>query len=142
MAQRGQHVLIVDDGVARQRILEVIMERTGRWVTIAQNGDEAMAILKSTLHPLVVLVDARMRYLVDGKQVSLLLTLLANPEYTRTHAFIVTAPPTVETERLEIVETAQRLGDEAHVGWLELPGRFTKIAALTDAAERFVKSRA
>jgi len=78
MAQRGQHVLIVDDGVARQRILEVIMERTERWVTIAQNGDEAMAILKSTLHPLVVLVDARMRYLVDGKQVSLLLTLLAN----------------------------------------------------------------
>lgn len=142
MGQRGQHVLIVDDGAARIRILEMIMERTGRWVTIAQNGDEALAILRSTLHPLIVLVNGRIQYPLDGKNVSLLLTLLANQEFTTTHAFVVTAPPRSDDERLAIHEAVQNLGADVHVGWLELPGRFVEIVTATNEAERYVKSRA
>lgn len=142
MGQRGQHVLIVDDNAARQRVLELIMQRTGRWVTIAENGDEAMAILKSTLHPLIVLLNGRIQYPLDGRDVSLLLTLLGNQEFTTTHAFVMTAPPRSEDERVAIYEAVQNLGADVHVSWLALPGRFVEIVTATNEAERYVQSRA
>jgi hypothetical protein len=104
-----------------------------------------MAILKSTLHPLVVMVNARVPYPLDGQPASLLRTLLANQEFTMTHAFIVTAPPRTDDDLRATQETIQQLGAAAHVRWLELSGRIAEVVVeltnATDEAERYLNAR-
>lgn len=141
MAQLGQHVLIVDESKARRRVIDVVMQHIGRKVTLAVNGDEAIAVLRPSLHPLIVLVDAGMRYPADGDKGSLLLTLLANQEFAATHAFVVTsASPGDDLSALQA--SAQTVAANADVSWLRLPTSAAEIAAAVVAAGRRLNATA
>lgn len=142
MYPRGKHVLIVEDDNELQQIDEVIVRNTTRWPTIAKNGDEATAILRSTLHPLIVMINAGMR--VDGAGYgSLLLNLLANPDFASTHAFIVqTGAGHIGSSGVETLrEEVARLG-VGFVAWLDWPTGLREVFAALKDAEAYVLTRA
>jgi ActR/RegA family two-component response regulator len=138
MGQRGQHVLIVEQTIARQAILELVMQRTGRWTTVAKNLDEAVAVLRSSLHPIVVYINAAM-YLENDAPGSLVLALLNIPEFAETHAFIATSTLNADIEtalRDQIAQIAPGCME-----WLRLPAKVSQIIAAQDAAEVWLRSR-
>lgn len=138
MGQHGQHVLIVEQSISRQSILELIMQRTGRRATIAKNLDEAVAVLRSSLHPLVVYVNAAM-YLEHDAPGSLLLALLNIPEFAATHAFIATSALDTDVEDALRDRIAQMA--PGSMEWLRLPAKVSHILTAQDAAEAWLKTR-
>lgn len=140
MYPRGKHVLVVEDDPGQQQVDELIVRHSTRWPTIAQNGDEATAILRSTLHPLIVLVNANM--CVDGGGYgSLLLSLLANSDFASTHAYIVqtdarrASVSAIDALRDEVAR--QRVG---FVAWLESPLGLGPAFMALHVAEDYLRS--
>lgn len=138
MGQRGQHVLIVEHSGSRQAILELVMQRTGRWTTVAKNIDEAMAVLRSSLHPIVVYVNAAMSLENDAPG-SLLLALLNIPEFAATHAFIATSTLNGEVETTLRDHITQL--NPSCMKWLRLPAKVSQIIVAQDDAEAWMKAR-
>ncbi len=138
MGQRGQHVLIVEQSISRQAILELIMQRTGRRATIAKNLDEAVAVLRSSLHPLVVYVNAAM-YLEHDAPGSLLLALLNIPEFAATHPFIATSA--LDADHDDSLRDRITQISPGSMEWLRLPAKVSQILTAQEAAEAWLKTR-
>ncbi|MGH2504391.1 MAG: hypothetical protein ACRDID_17940 [Ktedonobacterales bacterium] len=138
MGAHGQHVLIVEEGTARQAVFELVMQRTGRRATLATNYAEAVAVLRSSLHPLVVYVNAALPLEGDTRG-SLLLELLGNPEFAATDAFIIssTLDPDLEGDLRKRV--AQR--GAGYAEWLRLPAKVSQMIAAQEQAEAWLKAR-
>ncbi|MGH2504392.1 MAG: hypothetical protein ACRDID_17945, partial [Ktedonobacterales bacterium] len=108
------------------------------WVTIARNLDEATAVLRSALHPLIVHVGAPI-HIEDGWDGSPLLELLGNPEFAATHAFIVVWGGG-EEPGAGIREKVEQCG-AGYVRWLRLPTVRTNIESAQMEAARYLASR-
>lgn len=50
------HILIVDESPVCRKILERILTREGYWVSLAEDGWTGLAMVRMTLHPLIVLL--------------------------------------------------------------------------------------
>ncbi|HEX8732340.1 MAG TPA: response regulator [Ktedonobacterales bacterium] len=138
MGQAGQHVLIVEDGRSTQMILDTVMQRSGRRVTLAETYDQAVAVLRSSLHPLVVYVDIALQSTRQGDD-PLLLDLLANPDFAATHAFIVISMLDgvwEDTLRERVAQTCA-----GYVSWLRLPSKVSRVIAEQEAAEAWLAAR-
>lgn len=138
MAQPGQHVLIVDQHTSFQEIIEAIMEHAGRRVTLATDYDEAVAVLRSSLHPLVVHTGTGV--IIPGKGPgSMLLELLSNPDFAETHAFVVSSA--LESGPLDEMRERIAQTGAAYVGWVRLPTKVAQLIAAQDAAEAWLRAR-
>ena len=141
MAQVGQHVLIVDDNVKRRGIIDIVVQRLRRNATLAKDGDEALAVLRPSLHPLIVIVHANMRYPDDADPGSLLLALLANQEFAATHAFVVIVASLASDDLSALQAAALAVAPSASVQWLPLPGTVADITAAVIVAGRYLQSK-
>ena len=82
-------VLVADDDPVIRHAVRDILEDEGYSVLTAQNGSEALHLLRSTPPPLVVLLDLQMPHL-DGAEV--LRVVAANKKLaTRNHFILMTA---------------------------------------------------
>ncbi len=142
MAQPGKHVLIAEDSHAIRAVFELILQRAGYQVTLAENSDQAMAVIRPSLHPLIVILNAGMTYTANGQQDTLLLTLLANPEFANTHAFIVTVGILPMDDTSELHAATQTLAPAAHIRWMMFPFRSANYLAAVKEAEGALSSRA
>ncbi len=138
MAEPGRHVLIFDTIVRRRRIFEEIATDAGHWATLAQNLDEAMAVLRSALHPLIVFVNLQLKPDIgcDGSQLP---DLLGNPDFAATHAFIITHSGLSEV-RADIREQIEQSG-ASYVRWLRLPTVTANIGIVQEEAARYLATR-
>lgn len=138
MAEPGRHVLIFDSIARRQRIFEEITTDAGHWATLAQNLDEATAVLRSALHPLIVFVNLPLTP-ASGCDGSQLPDLLGNPDFAATHAFIITHSAMSEV-RADIREQIEQSG-ASYVRWLRLPAATQDIGIAQEEAARYLASR-
>ncbi|MGC4087643.1 MAG: response regulator [Polyangiaceae bacterium] len=60
MSRSGCKVLIVDDDVESRELLLTLLEGEGYFATVAENGAQAISLLKSGLDPDLVLTDLMM----------------------------------------------------------------------------------
>lgn len=138
MAQPGQHILLVDQHTAFQDVIEAIMLHMGRRVTLATNYDEAVAVLRSTLHPLIVHTGTGV--MIPGKgSGSMLLELLSNPDFAATHAFVVSSA--LEGDQLAAMRERIAQTGAAYVGWVRLPTQIPQLIAAQEAAEAWLTAR-
>jgi CheY-like chemotaxis protein len=79
-------VLIVDDDPALRRMIAMVLEDEEWTVLEAPDGPEALAVLRSHLSHLVVLVDGRLPTMT-GEEV--LLAVRADPQLMARHAFVM-----------------------------------------------------
>lgn len=79
-------VLIVDDDAALRRMVTMVLEDANWEVLEANDGLEALATLRSSLHHLVVLLDLRMPHM-SGEEV--LDAIKADPSLTTRHSYIL-----------------------------------------------------
>jgi CheY-like chemotaxis protein len=79
-------VLVVDDDTCVRLMMTTVLEDAGYGVLSAQDGVEALAILRTSVHPLVVLLDWMMPQM-SGEE--LLQTVKADPELLRQRAFVL-----------------------------------------------------
>jgi CheY-like chemotaxis protein len=101
-------VLIVDDDAPIRATLRAAMEEAGHTVAEATNGAEALATLRATATPMVVLLDLRMPE-VSGFEV--LAQVEQDYALARRHAFVVLSAdgaslPVVRALRSKTVVTA------------------------------------
>jgi CheY-like chemotaxis protein len=138
MAQLSQHVLVIDQHSAYRMITEVVLRRAGRRVTLAEDYDQAVAVLRSSLHPLVVHTNTYV--IIPGKGYgSMLLELLGNPDFAATHAFVVSSA--LDGDRLAAMRERIAQTGAACVCWAQLPAKVAQIIAAQDAAEVWLRSR-
>lgn len=90
------HVLLVDNDDLFAHLLRVVLSDQGHTFTVAHSDDEALAVLCSCLHPLVVLLRTGWSEMGDGYSVARLLAAArdAGAEWEQ-HAFFIVAhfPP-------------------------------------------------
>jgi len=87
----SQHVLVVDDEPAMQRVLEIMLRRMGHEVLLAADGQSALGIVQNT--PLdLVLTDLRMPGM-DG--IALLAAIRS--QGIKTPVIVMTAHGTIES---------------------------------------------
>jgi len=99
-------VLIVDDDEGIRETLRFMLEDAGYVVREAENGVEALEVLRASQEPLVVLLDVKMPTL-NGEQV--LEAVVKDLHDFHHHAYIVvTASPQAITPRM--VELSGQLG--------------------------------
>jgi len=79
-------VLVVDDDAAVRDVLRAVLEDTGYRVAEAWNGQEALEILRTSPHPMVVLLDLLMPRL-DGA--ALLRAVTEDALLAARHAFVI-----------------------------------------------------
>jgi CheY-like chemotaxis protein len=84
--ESGVRVLIVDDDRSIRHTLRAVLEDEGYAVLEAGDGAEGLALVRASLHRLVVLLDLRMPGL-DGAGV--LDAVAADARLARRHAFIL-----------------------------------------------------
>lgn len=136
MGNVGKHVLIFDEVARRRGALDEIATSNGHWVTLAATLDEARAVLRSALHPLIVLICLPIRLAPDwdGKP---LVELVCDPEFARTHAFIVIwgGSEKLPTEARERVEQS----GAGFVKWLRLPTVSVNIGHALLEAKRYLE---
>lgn len=138
MTQPGQHILIVGQHNAYRAVTEVILRRAGRRVTIAEDYDQAVAVLRSSLHPLVVHTNTNV--IIPGEEYcSMLFTLLANADFAATHAFVASSALSGDREDA-IRDRIARVG-AGYVGWIRLPAKATEIMMAEVAAELWLRAR-
>jgi CheY-like chemotaxis protein len=98
------HVLVVDDDQSVRLMMKTVLEDAGYSVLEAQDGLEAMPLLQSGLHRMVILLDWMMPQM-SGEEV--LQAVKDGPPALQRHAYIlVTAnTPTRSTRLLELLTT-------------------------------------
>jgi CheY-like chemotaxis protein len=79
-------VLIVDDDTIIRETLRWLLEDGGYQVTEAPDGEQALAILRASDQPLVVLLDLMMPH-VNGQEV--IETIAADQQLATRHAYVV-----------------------------------------------------
>lgn len=79
-------VLVVDDDTCVRLMMTTVLEDAGYSVHSAQDGAEALAILRTCVDPLVVLLDWMMPQM-SGEE--LLQTVKANPTLLKQRAFVL-----------------------------------------------------
>jgi CheY-like chemotaxis protein len=79
-------LLIVDDNEGIRASIRILFEEAGYTIIEASNGNEALALLRESTEPLVVLLDVRMPEL-SGEEV--LRTMLHDRRMRRRHTFIL-----------------------------------------------------
>lgn len=79
-------VLVVDDDTCVRLMMTTVLEDAGYSVLAAQDGIEALAILRSSVNRLVVLLDWKMPQM-SGEE--LLQVVKADPELLGQHAFVL-----------------------------------------------------
>ncbi len=79
------HILIVDDESDIRSMLREVLEDEGYTVSEAVDGEDGLALLRASAHPLIVLLDYRMPRM-NGAE--LLQAVLADPQLASRHAFI------------------------------------------------------
>jgi CheY-like chemotaxis protein len=121
----GRRILVVDDEPDIRRMLREVLEEEGYAVGLADDGEDGLAMIRASAHPLIVLVDYKMPRM-NGPE--LLHAVLADPQLAGRHAFIfVTANrPAFSPDLLQLLETGA-------IPVIEKP--FT-IALLLTAVER------
>jgi CheY-like chemotaxis protein len=80
-----RHILIVDDESDIRSMLREVLEDEGYTVSEAVDGEDGLALLRASSHPLIVLLDYRMPRM-NGAE--LLQAVLADPQLASRHAFI------------------------------------------------------
>lgn len=138
MGQAGQHVLIVDQRTAYQAITEAVMRRSGRRVTLATNYDEAVAVLRSSLHPIVVHTNSVVIIPSEGYG-SMIFALLANPDFAATHAFVVSSA--LDEDDANEMRARIAATGAGYVGWLRLPTKASRIIQAQEAAEAWLATQ-
>ena len=138
MGQRSQHVLVVDAHAQRRRMFEMTLARAGYLVTIARDLDEATAVLRPALHPLIVHISVPLGGESDWDG-SPLIELMSNPELAATHAFLVVwrGGTTLDPD---VRERADSLG-ASYLQWLEMPTTRAELERVYAEAVRFLASR-
>lgn len=85
------HVLIADDSPTYRQIVHPVLANAGHEVQEAVDGEAALAVLRASAEPLVVLLDLVMPKLGG---IGVLSAVEASPELSTRHAFVlVTAHP-------------------------------------------------
>ena len=91
-------ILIVDDDDGIRETLRFMLEDAGYVVFEAENGIEALNVLRASQEPMVVLLDVKMPVL-NGEQV--LEAVVKDPHGLHRHAYVVvTASPQAITPRM------------------------------------------
>ena len=138
MGQAGQHTLIVDERTAYQVVTEAVMQRSGRRVTVAKDYDEAVAVLRSSLHPIVVHTNSAVIIPGEGYG-SMLFALLAHHDFAATHAFVVSSA--LDEEDVDAMRAQIAATGVGYVGWLRLPAKVSRIIQAQEAAEAWLAAR-
>ena len=129
------HVLVVDENPVPLEFLGGIFARAGHWVTSANSADEALGVLRSSLHPVVLFV----RSVYDPAHLPpevwvtrLLETIVRERGRWERHAYLLLAWRARESDDpLEPVFAEL----EMPVLYLPIPPA-TLLAAITEAEER------
>jgi CheY-like chemotaxis protein len=79
-------LLIVDDNEGTREVIRILFEDAGYTIIEANNGRDALVLLRESPEPLVVLLDVRMPELT-GEEV--LRTILRDRQLRRRHTFIL-----------------------------------------------------
>lgn len=138
MGQRGQHVLIVDDHAQRRRVIDYPSIRAGYRGAIARNLDEAAAVLRPALHPLIahISVPPGRESVWNG---SPLIELISSPAFAATHAIIVVWRGGA-TLNADVREQVANLG-VGYVQWVEMPVVSMELECAYAEAVRCLASR-
>ena len=83
---RSTSVLIVDDDQIIRETLRWLLDDAGYHVTEAPNGEEALAILRASAQPLVVLLDLMMPH-IGGQEV--IETIAGDHHLATYHAYVL-----------------------------------------------------
>lgn len=92
----GIGVLIVDDDTALRRMVTMALEDAAWDVLEAQDGPEALAILRSNVNHLVVLLDGKLPKM-SGEDV--LVAVQADPQLKARHAYVLISGNTATHSR-------------------------------------------
>lgn len=84
-ATRAGHILIVNDSRFSQQFVRIVLESEGYWVTQAQDGLVGLGMLRSILHPVIVMIDYAM-WGMSGME--FLQAVDGDAQLARMHAYI------------------------------------------------------
>jgi CheY-like chemotaxis protein len=102
------HVLVVDDSQAVQHILELSLTRLGFAVTVASDAASGVAVMRSALHPLIVVFDCASP---PDDSANLLPGALADPWTGDRHTFVlihVVEPPRADPALQQMTQWLSR----------------------------------
>jgi CheY-like chemotaxis protein len=102
-------LLIVDDNEAIRDSIRILFEGSGYTILEADNGNDALALLRESSQPLVVLLDDRMPDL-SGEEV--LRAVLRDRQMRRRHTFILLSGLPHLSRRLRLQRMLQALAIE------------------------------
>jgi hypothetical protein len=136
MGNVGRHVLIFDEIAKRRGALDRIASTDGHWVTLAASLDEARAVLRSALHPLIVMVCLPLELASDWDGAPLV-DLVCDADFAATHAFIVIWGGS-EEPNAEARERVERSG-AGFVRWVRLPNVSLYISHALQEAQRYLE---
>lgn len=121
-------IFVVDDDQDIRDTVRFLLEDAGYAVEEAANGEEALATLRMSTHPMIVLLDYTMPYM-DGLDV--LRALDAEPEMARRHAYLlVSARNALSTPDLDALR--ERLSVDIVRKPFEIDALLGAIAAITE----------
>lgn len=108
----AQHVLVFSDNQNIVYMLEAILEEEGYVVTSASSMDDALMVLRTSLHPLVVLVEhsVRLKSLVGA----FFGAVRSHPEWYGQHRYLAICPYSLPADVEDLLETL-------HVRQLHIP---------------------
>lgn len=136
MGNVGRHVLVFDETVRRRGAFDRIASTEGHWVTLAASLDEAWAVLRSALHPLIVIVGLPLKLALDWDGAPLV-DLVCDADLGATHAFIVIWGGS-EEPNAEARERVEQSG-AGFVKWLRLPTASENISRALQEAQRYLE---
>jgi CheY-like chemotaxis protein len=116
----------VDDNEGTREVIRILFEDAGYTIFEANNGQEALVLLRESSEPLVVLLDVRMPE-VTGEEV--LRTILRDRKLRRRHTFILLSGAPHLSRRLRLQRMLRALA-------IEVVTKPFNIAALEQAIAR------
>lgn len=127
------HVLIVDDARSVRIIVRHIMNREGHEVTEACDGQEGLMVIRTTLHPLVVIMSYAMP-IMSG--VGAMEIVAADPHLARFHEYIFTSGRNYEESFAQVNTRLPR-----PASFIQKPFKAAELVTAVNAATAHLAAR-